>query len=737
MADHQKDKPVKPRLQSVPGWAAEASARAATSQPQAEAPRQAEAPPRPSPAAKPPPKAKSTAKPATSRTTTPVRAAASKAARRLKSAAQAFPRPRIDLSAIKWPSWKIPTPKAPSFKFKAPSLPRLQLGVLLDKLPRISLPRLPRPHLNKKLLAGSAATLAVVSLSVLFAKHAADNSDADAPLAPHADTWASGAFSSGKIKILPPVEEPKKQEKLSTLAQLPPPGATGEEDIARLMEDSKLPRDVIEVALHIYSHATPKNYKGHPEDKLEVIYSQGLDVLFARVHANKTVKDIYGFENHFGTFGFYSENGARIDRSGLSSPLKDNHIHNPNLTRVFASYVHPIRKKLRPHNGIDFPAQRGTPVYAVANGIVKDTKSFRGYGKTVMLNHSGNMQSLYAHLDGFANIKEGGRVQKGELIGYVGSTGMSTGPHLHFEIRQNGKKINPRLITAFSPATISPQDKPEFDGVIARIKNHLTDDDLAAAPATTPAKTAAPSLTETFKNLFHRPGDDKIKALIVEAAHRDGIHPDLPYRLFIKEAGVDKHGALRTDARSDTGAEGLCQFTEQTFMRMMKTHGERLGISEHADKIRRYIGSDRATYYTAGDQTGKILTLRKDETTAIPLCIAYMRDNIDYLKQKLGRTPNFTDVSIALFFGPGVAEDIIPAYDNPHKRKEYAYKFARPEMLKGDTNLSVFYRKGDRSKPYTVEQVYHMKREKMGTEPALITDMKRDRKKELASFQIR
>ncbi len=728
MADHPKDKPAKPRLQSVPGWALDTRTHAQPEKPspdsgkaKAENPQPAKPQPEPKQAPKPAPAARPvTPPPANKAATQP----ADLKIQRLKPSAPAFKWPTLDLSAIKWPSWK-PSWTMPSFK-----------------LPAFKAPSLPRPR--KKALVGVAGVLAGVSLAALFTHYAGNDNDtpkapkAQAPVAETVTRTPPKAEPSAPLAETPKVESAKKQDLFSTITQLPQPGAATEQDIKRLMKDSKLPRDVIEEALHVYNHATPDNYRGQPTDKVEVVYSQGLDVLFARVHANNTVSDIYGFEDRFGNFGFYTADGHRVDRTGLASPLRNNDIHNPKLTRVFDTYRHPIHKVKRHHSGIDFPASRGTPIYAVADGVVEYAKRRSGYGNTVTLNHNSNMQSLYAHLDGFAEIKAGRRVQQGELIGYVGSTGWSTGPHLHFEIRKNGSPVNPRTITAFSAPTVSPQDKAEFANVITRIKNHLAGETPEAVPThAEDAPVAKTPLSETFKDLFHRPGDDKIKTLIVEAAQRYGIHPDLPYRLFIKEAGVNGHGHLKTAARSDTGATGLCQFTEQTFLYVMKSHGERLGLGQYANKIRSYIGEDRATYYTADGETRRILDLRAEKKIAIPLCTAYMRDNINHLKTKLGRAPNFTDVSIAHFFGPGVAADIIPAYDNPRTRKQYAYKFARSETMIGETNQSVFFRGGDRKQPYTVEQVYHMKREKMGTEPALITDLKRERPNELASFQPR
>ncbi|MDR1346697.1 MAG: M23 family metallopeptidase [Bacteroidales bacterium] len=116
-----------------------------------------------------------------------------------------------------------------------------------------------------------------------------------------------------------------------------------------------------------------------------------------------------------------------------------------NMTQInsgFGYRYHPILKTLRMHTGVDIAAERGTPVYAAADGVVANEGGTSGYGIVVLINHGYSYQTLYAHLSKKA-VNPGKRVKRGELIGYVGNTGLSVGPHLHYEVIKNGIKVNP------------------------------------------------------------------------------------------------------------------------------------------------------------------------------------------------------------------------------------------------------------------------------------------------------
>ncbi len=135
------------------------------------------------------------------------------------------------------------------------------------------------------------------------------------------------------------------------------------------------------------------------------------------------------------------------DREALLSAIPAiQPISNEELIRLASGYgrrYHPIYKVRKMHYGIDFSAPIGTPIYATADGKIKDVSvSFRGYGKEIEIDHGFGFQTRYAHMHEFA-VKKGDKVKRGELIGYVGNTGLSTAPHLHYEVIRNNRKVNP------------------------------------------------------------------------------------------------------------------------------------------------------------------------------------------------------------------------------------------------------------------------------------------------------
>jgi murein DD-endopeptidase MepM/ murein hydrolase activator NlpD len=119
------------------------------------------------------------------------------------------------------------------------------------------------------------------------------------------------------------------------------------------------------------------------------------------------------------------------------SPVK-----NPTLVSGFGMRYHPIYKILRRHTGVDIIGKKGTPIYATADGTVSSEQEGTGYGITVLINHGWGYQTLYAHLSK-KNVKAGQKVKRGDVIGYMGSTGLSVGIHLHYEVIKNGEKVNP------------------------------------------------------------------------------------------------------------------------------------------------------------------------------------------------------------------------------------------------------------------------------------------------------
>ena len=185
-------------------------------------------------------------------------------------------------------------------------------------------------------------------------------------------------------------------------------------------------------------------------DSFKILYEQrsrkgqeaktGLRILAAELtNAGQKLTAIY-FERQNGVGGYYNHEGRSLARSFLRFPLEFTAI----TSKFSESRFHPILRANLPHYGVDFAAQRGTPVRAVGDGIIAEAGWNGGYGKAIDIKHDSNFLSRYAHLDGFAEgIQPGTAVTKGQTIGYVGSTGRSTGPHLHFELYKDQQFINP------------------------------------------------------------------------------------------------------------------------------------------------------------------------------------------------------------------------------------------------------------------------------------------------------
>ena len=138
-----------------------------------------------------------------------------------------------------------------------------------------------------------------------------------------------------------------------------------------------------------------------------------------------------------------SSTAAPVRRSGpVSIPSLIPVTSSRTMSSGFGLRVHPVLGGLRAHKGIDLPAPTGTPIHATADGVVGRADWFSGYGLYVQLEHGGNMETRYGHMSRIA-VAEGQTVHKGDVIGYVGSTGRSTGPHLHYEVRVAGEAVNP------------------------------------------------------------------------------------------------------------------------------------------------------------------------------------------------------------------------------------------------------------------------------------------------------
>jgi murein DD-endopeptidase MepM/ murein hydrolase activator NlpD len=187
-------------------------------------------------------------------------------------------------------------------------------------------------------------------------------------------------------------------------------------------------------------------------------------ILAVQLDAKGRTHEAYLFRTPDGKEDYYSRDGGSLRRAFLRAPLEFRRISSA----FSQSRFHPILGVNRPHHGVDYAAAEGTPVRAVGEGVVTRADWNNGYGNVVEIRHSRGYSSRYAHLRGFAKgIRPGTRVRQGELIGYVGSTGLATGPHLHFEFHANGRPVDPNSLRALAGDPVPTRHRGLFQSRVS------------------------------------------------------------------------------------------------------------------------------------------------------------------------------------------------------------------------------------------------------------------------------
>jgi len=167
---------------------------------------------------------------------------------------------------------------------------------------------------------------------------------------------------------------------------------------------------------------------------------------------------------------FYDAKGKEVEGFFLAKPV--------NYRRISSKFTykrwHPILKRYRAHLGIDYAASRGTPIRAAGSGKLTYVGRKGGYGKTIMIKHQNGYKTLYAHMNGYRKgMRRGKWVKKGQVIGYVGNTGMSTGPHLHFGLYKNNRAINPNSVVKITKSKLTGKKRKEFFSYIKKYKQEI------------------------------------------------------------------------------------------------------------------------------------------------------------------------------------------------------------------------------------------------------------------------
>ena len=204
------------------------------------------------------------------------------------------------------------------------------------------------------------------------------------------------------------------------------------------------------------------------QDKFQIIYEIYLnenkdivetgEILFANLKLSGQDYALYYFDKE-GSEGHYDKNGKSVKKALMKTP-----INGARLSSSFGMRKHPIDGFNKMHRGTDFAAPMGTPIMASGDGIIKKVGWCGGGGNCIKIKHNETYQTIYAHMSKFARgIKTGVRVKQGQTIGYVGSTGKSTGPHLHYEVIVNGKKVNSQKLKLPSGKILKGNDRKKFE----------------------------------------------------------------------------------------------------------------------------------------------------------------------------------------------------------------------------------------------------------------------------------
>ena len=232
--------------------------------------------------------------------------------------------------------------------------------------------------------------------------------------------------------------------------------------------DQKVPNGIIIEFARIYGFQVDFQRDIRKKDSFQIMYEVFKDengkviengsILFANLKLSGENNRLYYFDKK-GSEGHYDKNGKSVQKALMKTPINGARLSSP-----FGMRKHPIDGFNKMHRGTDFAAPIGTPIMASGNGIIKKAGWCGGGGNCVVIKHNSTYQTVYAHMSKFAKgIRNGVRVRQGQTIGYVGSTGKSTGPHLHYEVIVNGKRVNSQKLKLPSGKILKGDERKLFE----------------------------------------------------------------------------------------------------------------------------------------------------------------------------------------------------------------------------------------------------------------------------------
>lgn len=229
--------------------------------------------------------------------------------------------------------------------------------------------------------------------------------------------------------------------------------------------EQEMPEEIINDLVRMFSFDVDFNARVQPGDTIELFFTEGDEnappkILYASLNTGNTTREFYRFRTpDDGVTDFYDATGQSAKKFLIRKPL-----NGGNFRSGFGMRRHPIHKYTKMHTGVDWAASRGTPIMAAGNGTIEKAGWSSGYGRRIELRHTNGYTTTYNHMSGFASgIQEGVRVTQGQIIGYVGSTGLSTGPHLHYEVLVNGRYMDPMRVKLPKGRTLNGEMRTAFE----------------------------------------------------------------------------------------------------------------------------------------------------------------------------------------------------------------------------------------------------------------------------------
>ena len=255
---------------------------------------------------------------------------------------------------------------------------------------------------------------------------------------------------------------------------------TIENNIYNAVEDQDVPNAALDEFIRVLGFSVDFQREVRSGDQFELLYEREIDQLtgedlntgtlhYAGLRLSGDTMSFFRFENSDGIVGWYDREGQSAVRTLMRTPIA-----GARMSSKYGMRRHPVTGYNAMHRGVDFAAPKGTPIIAAGSGVVQKSGWFGNYGRYVRIRHTGRYATAYAHMTRIADgVTAGARVRQGQIIGYVGSTGRSTGPHLHYEVLVNNKQVNPLTVKLPSGEGLESDELEDFATIVDSIEQEV------------------------------------------------------------------------------------------------------------------------------------------------------------------------------------------------------------------------------------------------------------------------